>query len=339
MSRVLIVDDEPANVRLLQRILGREEGLECVAALDPREALPMCEAAPPDLVLLDLNMPHLDGLTLLGMLQARFPARVLLPIVVLTADGTPGTKHRALRAGASDFLTKPFDLEEVILRVRQQLALRAAHLELTGQNERLETRVRERTRDLEAAQAEILDRLTRATEMRDDDTGEHVRRVAALTEALARAMDLPEDEARLLEQAVRLHDVGKIAVPDRVLMKDGALDAEERALMREHASQGGRILEGSRCALLQRAERIARHHHERWDGDGYPDGLWGAAIPLEARIAAVADVFDALTSARPYKEAWSWGRAVAHIIEGSGSHFDPAVVDAFLRVVGAGVAA
>ena len=332
------MDDEPANVRLLQRILVREGDFECAAILDPREVLPSLEAGCPDLLLLDLNMPYLDGLSLLGMLEERHPCRMTLPVVVLTADATPETKHRALRAGANDFLTKPFDAVEVVLRVRQQLGSRGLHLQVRDHNERLEERVRERTRDLEEAQVEILDRLARATELRDDDTGEHVGRVAALTGAIARAMGLPEDEARLLEQAVRLHDVGKIAVPDRVLLKEGALDAEERTAMRQHAEDGARILAGSRFELLRRAEEIARHHHERWDGAGYPCGLAGEAIPLAARIAAVADVFDALTSERPYKAAWPRRKAIDEIVRSSGAHFDPAVVRGFLNVVGAEVA-
>ncbi len=337
MNHILVVDDEPANVRLLQRILGREADFECDSTLDPREAMPMCEARRPDIVLLDVNMPHLDGMTLLGTFAERFPSRVLLPIVVLTADATPETKHCALRAGASDFLTKPLDAVEVVLRVRQHLERRRLHAELTEHNELLEERVRARTRDLEEAQVEIVDRLARATELRDDDTGEHVGRVAAMTGAIARAMGLPEDEARLLEQAVRLHDVGKIAVPDRVLLKPGPLDAKERRAMQAHAEDGGRILGGSRFELLRRAEEIARSHHERWDGTGYPVGVAGAAIPLAARIAAVADVFDALTSERPYKPAWTRSRAVEEILRGAGSHFDPRVVEAFRTVVKAEV--
>ena len=333
MRRVLVVDDEPANVRLLERILRREGDVEVLSTSDPREAMPMVEAHSPEVALLDVNMPHLDGLTLLGMVVRRHPVRAAFPVIVLTADANPDTKHRALREGASDFLVKPLDAVEVVLRVRQQLEWRRIHAELTAQAEILERQVGERTRDLEEAQVEILDRLARATEARDDDTGEHVGRVAATTGAIARAMGVDEGEARLMEQAVRLHDVGKISVPDGILLKAGPLDADERVAMQAHAAEGARILGGSRFDLLRRAEEIAAGHHERWNGTGYPSGAIGEEIPLAARIAAVADVFDALTSARPYKKAWSLKDAVREVVRGAGDHFDPAVVEAFLTAL------
>ena len=331
-GRIMIVDDEFANVRLLERMLGHAGIEEHRSTMDPREALALCEEFQPDAVLLDLNMPHIDGITLLGFLGERFPCRLTLPILVLTADATTETKHRALQAGATDFLTKPLDHLELVLRLGNHLTSRRLHLETIENNARLEARVRERTQDLEEAQAEIIDRLSIATELRDDDTGGHVERVAETTARIARAMGLHEEEVDTLRRAVRLHDVGKISIPDDVLLKKGPLTTDEFAVMRQHADLGGRILGGSRFPLLMQAEQIARHHHERWDGGGYPMGLRGEAIPLAARIAAVADVFDALTSDRPYKRAWSIEDAAAEIVRGAGKHFDPAVVEAFQRL-------
>lgn len=332
-KRILIIDDEPANIRLLKRVLDRERGFECYSTIDPREALKLCEEVVPDLILLDLNMPHINGLELLKELSAVYPSRVVLPIIILTADANYEAKHEALRAGASDFLTKPLDLIEVSLRIGQQLERKRLHEEVLQHNDELESRVLARTREAEEAQKEILDRLARATEFRYDDTGEHVERVACLTGRIARELGQPESEVALIEQAVRLHDVGKIAVPDHILRKPGPLNETERLVMQRHTTLGGQLLEGSRFAVLQKAEEIARCHHERWDGMGYPCGLQKDEIPLAARIAAVADVFDALTSERPYKEAWPRERAIKEILGNSGKHFDPEIVDAFVRSV------
>ncbi len=330
---IMIVDDEPSNVRLLETMLVHAGCTKRYTTTDPRLALEMCARWRPDAVLLDLIMPHLDGITLLGQLAERFPDRLAMPILVLTADASKETKYRVLQAGASDFLTKPLDALEVVLRLGNHLTSRSLHLEVTESNALLEKRVEERTWALEAAQGEIIDRLSTATEMRDDATGGHVQRVAKVTARIAKAMGIAASTVDILSRAVRLHDVGKISVPDRILLKEGKLTDDERIVMREHAAAGSRILGGSRFPVLVMAEEIARHHHERWDGTGYPDRLAGEDIPLSARIAAVADVFDALTHARPYKQAWSISASVVEIRRMSGTQFDPRVVDAFGRIV------
>lgn len=334
-ARMLIIDDEPANVRILRRMLGIAGCEDFHSTTESTEALALCHAIVPDVVLLDLHMPRLDGITLLGQLTELFPCRISMPILVLTADGNLETRYRALEAGASDFLMKPFDALELVLRLGHHLETRRLYLELQEGKELLESRVVERTLDLEDAQAEIIDRLAFATEMRDDDTGEHVERVATLTAKIAGELGLPSGEIQILRRSVRLHDVGKIAISDNILLKGGSLTPEEYATIQTHTTTGAKILQGSRFPVLLSAEEIARSHHERWDGTGYPSGLKGEEIPLSARIAAVADVYDALTHSRPYKPAWEPEDAVKEISDKAGTQFDPQVVKAFLKVVDA----
>ena len=325
-ARLLIVDDEGPNVRVLQQAL-RLAGYEDVhGTTDSREAVAAFAAVRPDLVLLDLMMPYVDGYEVMRRLALLTPASTHVPVIVLTADASPETRRRALASGATDFLTKPFDVVEVALRVRNLLQVRRLALELEGQ-------VRERTRDLEAARVEMVERLAAAAEYRDDDTGQHTRRVGALAARLAAGLGRPADEVETIRQAAPLHDVGKIGVPDAILLKPGRLTPDEFAVMKTHAAVGGRILAGARFPVLQAAEVIARTHHERWDGTGYPAGLAGEAIPLVGRVVAVADVFDALTHARPYKAAWSVEDAADEVRRQSGRQFDPAVVAAFIRCV------
>ncbi len=335
--RILVVDDEPANVRALLRLLDRA-GYDRVEGLtDPRQALPRFREDPPDLILLDLRMPHLDGFDLLELLREEIPPDTYLPVLVLTGDLSQEVRERALAAGARDFITKPFDVTEVLLRIQNLLEARVLHLQLQEHNRTLEARVRARTRELAAAQVEILHRLALAAEYRDDITGRHAERVGALTSLLAERLGRPRDEVGLLRRAATLHDVGKIGVPDGILMKPGRLTPPEIHRMRTHVEIGERILKGSGYALLEMAAEIARFHHERWDGQGYQAGLKGDEIPLSGRLVAVADVFDSLTHMRPYKPAHSVEEAVDYIVGERGGHFDPRVVDAFLELAEEGV--
>src|SRR5919109_5131605 len=309
-SRILIIDDQPSNVALLEGILEEEDFTSRRSICDPREALPAYIEYLPDLILLDLQMPYLDGFEVMKQLQACIRPDDFLPILVLTADITPETKRRALSEGALDFLTKPLDATEVILRVRNLLQTRSLHLQLQGQNELLEQKVRERTAELEATQVEILERLALAAEYRDDDTGEHTKRVGETAAQIAQTLGWPSEEVELIRRAAPLHDVGKIAISDSILLKPGKLTPEEFERMKTHTGLGAKMLSGGRFALLQLAEQIALTHHERWDGTGYM-GLCGEAIPLAGRIVSVADVFDALVSERPYKKAWTQEEALA----------------------------
>ncbi len=330
-ARILIVDDEPINVDLLRRLLERAGFSRVESTNDARQAVDLYVKFRPDLILLDLHMPHRDGLEVMDELNQIAEASYL-PILMLTGDDTPEAKREALSRGAKDFLNKPFHSDEVLLRIGTLLETRFLYLQIQSQNQILEAKVRDRTRELEAAQIEIIERLARAAEFRDDNTGQHTERVGQMAALLARQIGLSDTQVSLIRRGAPLHDVGKIGIPDSILMKLGKLTPEEFELVKTHTSIGARILSGSRFTILRLAEEIAFNHHERWDGHGY-HGISGSDIPLAGRIVAVADVFDALTQTRPYKAAWPGNDAIAEIDRQRGRQFDPALVDAFLRVI------
>jgi putative two-component system response regulator len=334
-ARILIVDDEPVNVLVLRRLLAGAGYRRVEATTDAGQVLALFLELDPDLILLDLHMPHLDGFQVMEALRPWVPADAYLPILVLTADVTHEARARALAGGAKDFLTKPFDATEALLRVGNLLETRSLHLKLRHHNELLEERVRERTREVEESRLEMLQRLGSAIECRDDVTHEHTIRVATNSEVLALELGLPAEEARLIAQAAPLHDVGKIGVPDAILLKPGRLTADEFDAMKAHTVFGARILAGSSSPILKLAESIALTHHERWDGTGYA-GVRGEAIPLASRIVSLADVFDALTHQRPYKPAWPADEAIVEIVRQAGRQFDPRVVAAFERSLARG---
>lgn len=332
-ARLLIVDDEPVNIMLLEAILD-DAGYACIQSTsDSRQVEELCNQWLPDLILLDLMMPHMNGYQVMARLQESQNIGPFLPILVLTADISPETRQRALSGGAHDFLTKPFDHAEVLLRLQNLLSLHFLHQQLHQQNLTLEARVLQRTREVEQSQFEVLERLARAAEFRDDDTGQHTQRVGVLCEQMAHELNFSPTQANLIRHAAPLHDVGKIGIPDQILLKPGKLTPEEFAIIKTHAEIGGNLLSGGRSEMVQMAERIARTHHERWDGTGYPQGIKETAIPLEGRITSVVDVFDALTNERPYKKAWTEEDAIREIEGQKGRQFDPAVVEAFIRVV------
>jgi putative two-component system response regulator len=333
-ARIAVVDDEAANVELLHRILDMEGYTDVSGHTDPREFLENCRILPPDLVLLDLMMPEVDGFEVLQRLRTGLEDFDYRPVMIITSDDDRDTKQRALSDGARDFLAKPVSPVELRLRVKNLLHTRFLQLELQRHAEHLEERVRSRTSELEEARLEILDRLAVAAEYRDDATGEHTRRVGRECAALAAALGLPSDQVEDIRRAAPLHDVGKIALPDTILLKRGSLSGEEIAIMREHTTVGASILSGSRFPMMRTAEEIALHHHECWDGSGYPDGLSGEQIPLAARIVAIIDVFDSLTHARVYKRAWTTEEALDEVESLSGTKFDPTVAEAFLRMHG-----
>lgn len=330
-SKILIVDDEPANVRLLERILQREGFKDVESTNDPRQFLALYAAKKPDILLLDLHMPGLDGFAVMEQLRGRIPPNEFVPILVLTADITPQARQRALSAGAKDFLTKPVDPTEVVLRIKNLLQTRFLYRQLQGQNETLEQKVRERTRELEQAQIEILERLARAAEYRDDETGHHAQRVGHTSAVLAHEMGLPDETVVLIRRAAPLHDVGKIGIPDSILLKPARLTDEEFDEMKKHTAIGAGILAGSRFPVLQMAEEIALYHHENWDGSGYMS-MEAELIPMAAQIVHAADVFDALTHERPYKEAWPVDEALTEIQDLSGRFFAQQVVEAVFAV-------
>jgi putative two-component system response regulator len=330
-ARILIVDDEPINVDLLRRLLERAGFSRIESTNDSREAADLYVRFRPDLILLDLHMPHRDGLEVMDELNEIAEASYL-PILMLTGDDTPEAKREALSRGAKDFLNKPFHSDEVLARIGTLLETRFLYLQIQSQNQILEAKVRDRTRELEAAQIEIIERLARAAEFRDDHTGQHTERVGQMAALIAKQIGLPDLQVHTMRRAAPLHDVGKIGVPDSVLLKLGKLTIEEFEIVKTHTTIGARILSGSRFTILRLAEEIAFNHHERWDGTGYA-GIAGAAIPLAGRIVAVADVFDALTQKRPYKAAWTVNEALSEIESQRSRQFDPMLVDAFLRIV------
>jgi len=331
-ARILMVDDEPANLKLLDRMLRHEGYADLVLIQDPRQLLAEYHKAAPDLILLDINMPYLNGYEVMEQLK-ELNDPLLPPIVVLTAQAGRDFLMKALQAGARDFISKPFDRFELLARVRNMLD---AHLSLRmtfQQKELLEELVRQRTSEVTKSRLEVVRRLGRAAEFRDNETGRHVVRMSHSSALLARQLNLSEKRCEIILHASPMHDIGKIGISDTILLKPGRLTPEERTIMERHALIGADILAGAETELLEVARLIALTHHEKWDGSGYPGKLVGEAIPLEGRICAIADVFDALTSERPYKHAWPVEEAVANLQENAGSHFDPALVQAFLATL------
>ncbi|MES2163750.1 MAG: HD domain-containing phosphohydrolase [Pseudomonadota bacterium] len=327
---ILIVDDNQSNLNLFGHMLEMLCEAPPVTMTDPAAALAWCADNDPDLVVVDYMMPDIDGLEFLRRFRA-LPGKRETPLVMVTADTQSKVRHEALRLSANDFLTKPVNFVELNARVGNLLALRRAQLQLASHAARLADEVRKATASIAAREREAIYRLSRAAEFRDPETGSHLLRMAAYSELIARELGLPEDECERILTAAPMHDIGKLGIPDAILLKPGPLDSAELAIMRSHAGIGAQILADSASPLLQTGAVIAASHHERYDGSGYPQGLAGAAIPLCGRIVAVADVFDALTSARPYKDAWSFARARAAMEAGSGSHFDPACLLALFR--------
>jgi putative two-component system response regulator len=330
-SRILIIDDQAQNVILLEKALRGAGYAHLRTLTDSRMALSAFAEFEPDLVATDLRMPHVDGFALLKQLRSRVPTGTFVPVLVLTADNSRKAKQDALALGAKDFLTKPIDISEAILRIYNLLETRWLHVELKKHSNTLEQKVRARTEELEQAQLEILQRLALAAEYRDDCTGQHAQRVGELAALLARAIGLTKEHVELIRRAAPLHDVGKIGIPDIILLKPGTLTTDEYARIKQHTEIGKIILSGSKFPILQMAERIALYHHERWDGKGY-NAIKGDDIPLEARIVSIVDVFDVITHSRPYKEALSFEVALDAIWEERAKQFDPNLVDMFLEL-------
>jgi len=301
-------------------------------ATEPRDVKAMYQATRHDLILLDIQMPELDGFGVMAQLD-EIKGDDYLPIIVLAAAQDTDTRHRSLQAGAKDFLTKPFDTVEALNRIRNLLEVRLLHNQVCDYNEVLEDKVRERTRELEETRLDIIRRLGRAAEYRDNETGMHVIRMSKFSELLAREAGMSESDCHGLLTAAPMHDIGKIGIPDNILLKDGPLEPEEWEIMKTHSAIGAELLEGYDYGVLALARELALTHHEKWDGGGYPKGLKGEEISLDARILMICDVFDALTSERPYKKAWSVEDAVAEIEKCVGSHFDPDLVPLFMKIL------
>jgi len=331
-AQILVIDDEPSIVRLLTRALQNAGYTAVTGFTDPQEALNFVDQQMPDLIVLDVNIPGMSGYDFLTRLSERLRQDVFLPVLMISGLPEPDTRLQALQAGAMNFLTKPIDLDVFLASVKSLLETRFLSLRLYTARGILEKLVQERTEELKRAHIELLERLAKVAEYRDDATGRHTERVGELCRLLAEELGLPPEQVPLIARTAPLHDLGKVAIPDAILLKRGLLNEEERQIMRRHAALGAEILSGGTSELVQMAEQIALHHHERWDGKGYPNGLKGEQIPLAARIVAVADSFDALIHKRPYKEAWTIPDAMEEMRRERGGQFDPQVVDALFRL-------
>lgn len=351
-AKIMIVDDEPLNVMTFRQHLKMEGYEHFVTTSNSREALHLLRSELPDVLLLDIRMPDVSGMDILRVIGLD-PVLQHIPVLILTAASDPATRNEALELGASDFLQKPIAPEELLPRVRNAIVIKKHYDMASSEAARLEQQVERRTRQLEATRQQLILCLARAAEHRDNDTGNHVIRVGRYTSIIARRMGYPEHKLDMLEQAAQLHDVGKIGVPDSILFKPGKLAHDEYELMKKHCALGKQIIEPisekdwnilkthtrigesmlhvRSSSLLMLAARIAQTHHEHWNGRGYPLGLQGEDIPLEGRIVAVADVFDALSSRRPYKDPFPRQKCFDILGEGRGTQFDPAVIDAFFE--------
>jgi putative two-component system response regulator len=332
-AHILIVDDEPRNRLLLDAML-KPEGYVTVAAADGEQALAMLAKHPIDLILLDFMMPGMNGCEVAGAIKGD-PDTRHIPIIMVTALDDRGARLAGLTAGAEDFLSKPVDRAELWVRVRNLLRLKEYSDFLEGHNQTLERKVAERTANLRQSYIETIFTMTRAAEFKDEDTGTHVRRISDYCQHLAVEMNMDRLFVDCIYYASPMHDVGKIGIPDNILLKAGDHDAAECQIMRTHSALGAQIIGASDSPYMIMGAEIALAHHERWDGGGYPNGLRGEEIPLSARIMAICDVYDALRSRRPYKNAFSHADTVRIITEGDGrtepGHFDPQVLAAFKR--------
>ena len=334
-SRILVVDDESGIRRMLGMELRAAGYVDVTLCSDSRKVAELHKQHRYELIMLDLHMPHMDGYQVMSALK-EIEADGYLSVLVITAE--PGEKMKALSAGAKDFVTKPFERAELLTRVKNLLEVRMLYRELRDYSGDLEHKVRERTARLTGSYHETLRTMTRAAEYRDDNTGAHVRRISFYSKELAGRLGLDGEFCDRIFHASPMHDIGKIGIPDSILLKKGPLTPKQWDVMRTHAMIGARMLMDGESPYLQMGAQIAAAHHERWDGSGYPNQLRGEEIPLAARVMAICDVYDALRSARPYKPALGHDKAVKIIVKGDRRtkprHFDPAVLDAFQRSAG-----
>jgi putative two-component system response regulator len=331
-SRILVVDDLPENIRVLRRILMHAGYRNVAGTTEPASVPDLVRHDRPDLIVLDLEMPGMSGLAVLRELRTRSDRDDFLPVIVITGNVTREAREQALETGANDFVTQPFDRTDVLLRIRNLLHTRDLHLRLQAENEKLEQRLDERSRALSVAHAEVLERLGRVAEFRSDASGSEAKQVARAAARIARALGLTRRDALLIEQAALPYDIGMSAIPDRILLKRGRVNEDEKAIIRLHTAYGGQLLAGGSSEVVRMAESIAMSHHERWDGTGYPLQLSGEDIPLPARIVGLADLFVALRRERPYRSAFPLESALAEVAATRNRQFESPIVNAFLSL-------
>jgi len=329
---ILVVDDEEANVRLIEKILHSKGFKNVISTQKPTEVVSLLNEHCSDLLILDLNMPVMDGYDVMEQLK-KISKNNMPSILVLTAQDMQEYKQRALDSGAQDYVTKPFDINELLSRVRNLLEVQMAHKYMRNQNAILEQKVLQRTQDLHKTRLQVVYHLGRAAEYRDNETGLHIIRMSKFSALLGKRAGMSDYECELLLHASPMHDIGKIGIPDNILLKPGKLDADEWRVMKTHAQIGADILSGDESDLMKMAHEIALTHHEKFNGTGYPNNLQGESIPLVGRVTAIADVFDALTSKRPYKKQWAVDKAIELIKQESSQHFDPKLVAMFIEIL------
>jgi two-component system response regulator RpfG len=327
---IVIIDDEFTSRIILDKIVrGLKHDVTVQAFASPLGAVDWLRLNQPDLILVDHLMDEMSGLEVVKTIR-RVPHLEHIPIIMITVSEESEVRHKALEAGVTEFISKPFNHYECQIRCCNLLDLHMHHKGVLRRSEELEKAVADATRRILEREQETLFRLAKAGEYRDSDTGNHVLRMARFSRLIAEGMGLDENRCRLIEMAAPMHDIGKIGIPDNILLKPAKLTHEEFSIMKTHCTIGYHILKNSHSKFISLGSEIALSHHERYDGSGYPNGLQGKAIPLDARIVAVADVFDSLTSERPYKKAWSNQEALEYVCNNKGTHFDPGCVDAFM---------
>lgn len=331
-ARILIVDDQRVNCMVLERTL-LDAGYQNIKVLnDSTLATDHFIAGNYDLMLLDVHMPVVDGFDVMEELKQRHDDE-LFSVIMLTAESDENVKSKALSLGAKDFLTKPFNKTEVVHRINNTIATQLLNKRIINDNQELELRVKERTEALEKSYHGLVESLSIAAQYKDNETGSHVSRMSYASYLLALEYGFTQDKAELLLHAAPMHDIGKIGIPDKILLKPSKLNAQEWVIMKSHVNIGAEILSGKSSPLIEMARTVALTHHEKWDGSGYPQGLSGENIPIEGRICALCDVMDALTSKRPYKRAWTFKEAVDYMDDQQGLHFDPELVTLYKQIL------
>jgi len=331
-AKILIIDDKEAHVSLLMEILQRAGYRNITFTYNSLRAIELYQQVHPDLVFLDLDMSHLNGFEIMQKLK-EIEGGNYLPVAVISDNTEQHIRYRALESGAKDFLNKPYDRVEVLVRIHNLIEVRMLHNQVRDQNKILEDKVKLRTQELYDTQLDVIQRLARAVEYRDSETGLHIIRMSHYSACLAAEYGLPMDECELILTAAPLHDIGKIGIPDAILRKPSKLTTQEWEIMKTHTTIGAELLSGSNSKFLHMAKNIALTHHERWDGTGYPQGLKEKQIPVVGQICALSDVFDALTTKRPYKDAWDYEETLASIKKSSGIQFSHDLVDSFFRIL------
>ena len=328
-SRIIVCDDSVTNTAILSSLLNENGFIHVDTFNNPLKALQRMEDVKYDLMLLDLEMPNLNGLELVSKLKTYGLIDGNFPILMLTGVTSKEMRNKALKQGILDYINKPLDFEEVILRVNNALKFHLAYKQANHLSQNLEQKVDVRTKELDSAKYLLTKRLAEVGELKDNDTGRHVERVGRYAQLLAKSKGLPSEVCHIIEYAAQLHDLGKVAIPDSILLKPDKLTKQEWHLMKTHTVKGSDLLKDIDSDIAQMASSITMHHHENWDGTGYPKSLSGESIPIEARIVAICDVFDALCSKRSYKDPWSFEQAFDEIIKLSGTKFEPELVNIF----------